>query len=146
MREFGDFANIDIDKLLSGAESQFAQMGRAQEDMAGVVGRAQDEDELVTVEYAVEGLRTLDIHPKAMRLSSSELAEKIKAVLQDASRDLQVRLSAAMGEMFGEEMNPMKFIANPDAAMGRFDSAQDAYRRTFDDVMGELDRIRRRLE
>ncbi|MFI6450089.1 YbaB/EbfC family nucleoid-associated protein [Streptosporangium amethystogenes] len=146
MREFGDFANIDIDKLLSGAESHFAQMGGMQEDMAKVVGRAQDEDELVTVEYAVEGLRTLDIHPKAMRLSSSELAEKIKAVLQDAAQDLQVRMSAAMGETFGEEMNPMKFIANPDAAMGQFNSAQDAYKRTFDDVMGELDRIRRRLE
>lgn len=146
MREFGDFANIDIDKLLNNADSQIARMGSLQEDMAKLVGRAQDEDELVTVEYAVEGLRTLDIHPKAMRLSSSELAEKIKAVLQDASQDLQVRMSAAMGETFGEEMNPMKFIANPDAALGQLRSAEDTYKRTFEDAMGELDRIRRGLE
>ncbi|WP_030913734.1 YbaB/EbfC family nucleoid-associated protein [Streptosporangium amethystogenes] len=146
MREFGDFANIDIDKLLNDADSQIARMGSLQEDMAKLVGRAQDEDELVTVEYTAEGLRTLDIHPKAMRLSSSELAEKIKAVLQDASQDLQVRMSAAMGETFGEEMNPMKFIADPDVATDRLKSAEAVYQRTFEDAMGELDRIRRRLE
>lgn len=53
--EFGDFANIDIDKLLTSADSQIERMGRLQGSMAGLVGRAQDEDELVTVEYAAEG-------------------------------------------------------------------------------------------
>ncbi|MGW0589359.1 YbaB/EbfC family DNA-binding protein [Streptosporangium sp. NPDC002607] len=146
MREFGEFANIDVDRFLNGVESQIARTGRLREDVAGLVGRAQDEDELVSVEYTTEGLRALDIHPKAMRLSSSELAEKIKATLQDASQDLQTRVNAVMGEVFGEEMNPMRFVADPEAAMSQVKSAEAAYKRTFEDVMGELDRIRRGLE
>ncbi|MBB6350664.1 YbaB/EbfC family nucleoid-associated protein [Nonomuraea muscovyensis] len=146
MQEFGDFANIDIDKLLKTADGQFARMEELQKTMSTVVGRAQDEDGLVTAEYAAEGLRELDLHPKAMRLGSSELAEKVKQVVRDASEDLQQKISEAMGEVFGEEDNPMRFIKDPDAALEQVRSAEAAYNRTFEDVMGELDRIRRRLD
>lgn len=81
-----------------------------------------------------------------MRLGSSELAEKIKAVLQEAAQDLQTRVSAAMGEAFGEEMNPMRFIADQGPATSQFKAAEATYERTFSDVVGELDRIRRKLE
>ncbi|MFG3435861.1 YbaB/EbfC family nucleoid-associated protein [Nonomuraea sp. NPDC047897] len=146
MQEFGDFANIDIDKLLKTADGQFARIEELQKSMSTIVGRAQDEDGLVTAEYAAEGLRELDLHPKAMRLSSAELAEKVKQVVQEASEDLQQKISEAMGDVFGEEDNPMRYIKDPDAALEQVRSAEAAYNRTFEDVMGELDRIRRRLD
>lgn len=146
MQEFGDFANIDIDKLLKGADEQFARMEELQKTMPSLVGKAQDDDGLVTVECGSEGLRDLRLHPKAMRLSSGELAELIKVVLRDASIDLQKQISGAMGDAFGEEDNPMQFIENPDAALDKIKEAESAYNRTFEDVMGELDRIRRRLD
>ncbi|MGV9537354.1 YbaB/EbfC family nucleoid-associated protein [Streptosporangium sandarakinum] len=144
--EFGDFANIDVDKLLSGADGQFAKMEELQKSLATLVGRAQDDDGLVIVEYAAEGLRELQLHPKAMRLSSGELAERIKEVLHAATQDLQDQVNAAMAETFGEEDNPMRLVQDPDAALQQLKSAEAAYNRTFEDVMGELDRIRRRLD
>ena len=81
-------------------------MEEVQKGMAALVGRARDEDGLVTVEYASGGLSELDLHPKAMRLSSGELAEKIKMVVRDAARDLQEQIGTVMGEVFGEETTP----------------------------------------
>lgn len=146
MTGFGDFANIDIDKLLNGADTQFARMEELQKSMADLVGRAEDEDGLVKVEYSSEGLSELELHPKAMRLSAGELAEKIKTVVHDATQDLQAQINKAMGEVFGEEDNPMKYINDPDAALDQIKDAEAAYNRTFEDVMGELDRIRRSLD
>ncbi|GLW05014.1 hypothetical protein Misp01_01440 [Microtetraspora sp. NBRC 13810] len=146
MREFGDFANIDIDKLLRGAEVQFAKAEEVQQSLAGLVGRAEDEDGLVSVEYAGGGLRDLTLHAKAMRLSSGELAEKIKQVIQEATEDLQRQINELMGDVYGEEDNPMKLVNDPEAALGQIKEAEAAYNRTFEDVMGELDRIRRRLD
>ncbi|GGO83008.1 hypothetical protein GCM10012289_75570 [Nonomuraea cavernae] len=146
MQEFGDFANIDIEKLIKTADGQFAQVEELQKTMATLVGRAQDEDGLVTVEFATEGLKELELHPKAMRLSSGELAEKLKETIREASDDLQRQVSESMGEVFGEEDNPMNFVKDPEAALHQVRSAEAAYNRTFEDVMGELDRIRRRLD
>ncbi|WP_219467197.1 YbaB/EbfC family nucleoid-associated protein [Nonomuraea rhizosphaerae] len=146
MQEFGDFANIDIEKLLKGADEQFARIEELQKNMAELVGRSQDDDGLVTVEYASEGLRELQLHPKAMRLSSGELADLIKEQLQKAATDLQQQVAQAMGDTFGEDENPMKYVDNPEAAMSKIKEAESAYNRTFEDVMGELDRIRRRLD
>lgn len=144
--DFGDFANIDVEKLLSGDSAHFRRMEELQRDVAGLVGRARDEDGLVAVEYAAEGLRQLDLHPKAMRLGSGELAEKIKLVVHEAARDLREQLEGAMDRAFGAENNPMKALGDAEAALGQVREAASAYDRTFDDVMGELDRIRRRLE
>lgn len=143
---FGDFANIDVEKLLAGNSSQFLKMEGLQRQIATLVGRAQDEDGLVTVEYAAEGLRELELHPKAMRLSSGELAERIKALVHEASEDLRGQLEEVMGGAFGERDNPLRMIDDPEEALGRVKDAEAAYDRTFQDVMGELDRIRRRLE
>lgn len=146
MQEFGDFANIDIEKLIKTADGQFARVEELEKTVASLVGRAEDEDGLVTVEFAREGLRELDLHPKAMRLGSAELSEKIKEVIREASDDLQRQISEAMVKVFGEEDNPMRFVNDPEGALSQVRSAEAAYNRTFEDVMGELDRIRRRLD
>lgn len=146
MQEFGDFANIDIDKLLKGADEQFARMEEVQKNMADLVGHAQDDDGLVTVEYAAEGIRELQLHPKAMRLGAGELAEKVKDVIAAATMDLQKQVNEVMAEAFGEEDNPMSYINDPEKAMNQIKDAEAAYNRTFDDVMGELDSIRRRMD
>ena len=146
MTGFGDFANIDIDKLLSGAQQQFTRMEELQERLTEIVGKAEDKNHLVTVEYASEGMRELEIHPKAMRLGSADLADLIKAVTRDAATDLQAKTNELMEEMFGKEDNPMKLLNDPEAAMAGAKEAEATFNRVFDDVMGELDRVRRRLD
>ncbi|WP_245691040.1 YbaB/EbfC family nucleoid-associated protein [Sinosporangium album] len=138
--------NVDVDKLLADAEKQFARADEIQQVLTSAVGRAKDEDGLVSVEFAAEGLRELELHPKAMRLGSAELAEKIKKTIRDAADDLSQEIDAAMNETFGEAGNPLRFLNDPDAALQDVRSTEAAFNRTFDDVMGELERIRRRLE
>lgn len=146
MQEFGDFAKVDLERLVKGADQQLALLDAFQERAAACVGRAQDEDGFVTVEYGQEGVRELQLHPKAMRLSSGELAELVKVVLRDATADFQRRLSEEAGELFGEDSNPLALLSDPAAITGKVTEAEPIYDRAFDDVMGRLDQIRRRLE
>lgn len=146
MQEFGDFARIDLEQLVKGADRQLALLGTFEERAASCVGRAEDEDGFVTVEYGQEGVRELQLHPKAMRLSSGELAELIKVVLRDATADFQRAITEEAGELFGEESNPLALLSDPDAITGKVVEAGPIYDRAFDDVMGRLDQIRRRLE
>lgn len=146
MQGFGDFANIDIDKLLSGMDDQFARLEEFQRVVGDCVGRAEDEDGFVVVEYGQTGVRELTLHPKAMRLSSGELADLIKQVLAEATDDFQRRLTEMAGEVFGEKDNPLKAVENPDAMIDEIKRVEKVYDQAFNDVMGELDRIRRRYQ
>ncbi|MFI9550146.1 YbaB/EbfC family nucleoid-associated protein [Nonomuraea endophytica] len=136
MREFEEFADLDIDKLLKGADEQFARMAEFQKKLDSYVGRAQDEHGMVTVECGQEGVRELHLHPKALRMPSVELADLIKAMLNEAARDLQRQVNEGMSAEFGDVEDSATHVKE----------AESAYNRTFDDVMGELARIRRRLE
>ncbi|MFG1703419.1 YbaB/EbfC family DNA-binding protein [Nonomuraea sp. M3C6] len=139
MTDFGDFGNIDMDKLLHGVDLQVAKAEELQKAMTRLVGRGEDEDGLVVAEYAQEGLRTVDIHPKGMRLSAEELSEKVKIAVSEATADLQRQVGELMAELFGEQ-------GSPEAMLKRVNRAEASYDRAFEDVMGELDRIRRDLD
>jgi DNA-binding protein YbaB len=141
----GDFGGIDVEKLIKSADAQMAKVEEMQESLTALVGRASDDDGLVTVEYTSEGLRELQLHPKAMRLSSGELAELIKTTVDAAAADLQRGLNTLMGEVFGED-NPARYATDPEGSMHDIRQARAAFDKTFDDVMGELDRISRRLD
>ncbi|GAA3242627.1 YbaB/EbfC family nucleoid-associated protein [Nonomuraea helvata] len=141
-REFGA---VDFDRVLKNANAQMARTAELQTTLTALVGRAEDEDGLVVVEFGQAGLKELQLHPKAMRLSAGELAERIKLVLKEAMADQQRQMSEAMEEAFGED-NPMRFGSDPEGAMELVRRSQAAYDRTFEDVMGELDRIQQRLE
>ncbi|WP_043620955.1 YbaB/EbfC family nucleoid-associated protein [Nonomuraea candida] len=141
-REFGA---LDFDRILRNADAQMARVGEVRASLVTMVGRAQDEDGLVTVEFGNGGLKDLTLHPKAMRLTSGELAERIKLVFDEAVADLQRQMSGIMEETFGAE-NPLRFGADPEGAMEQVRETQAAYDRTYEDLMGQLDRIRQRLE
>lgn len=144
--DFGDFGNIDMDRLIDSMDQQLSKSEELQKAMSALVGRGEDEGHLVVVEYAHEGLRTLDIRPKAMRLSAVELSERIKAAIEEATADLQRQADELMTEMFGEAGNPLRMMENPDRALRHVRKAEASYERAFEDVMGELDRIRRELD
>ncbi|MCF6476137.1 YbaB/EbfC family nucleoid-associated protein [Nonomuraea sp. MG754425] len=146
MQGFGDFANIDIDKLLKQADEQVKQMGEFEKKVDSFVGRAQDENGMVTVEYDHQGLRELELHPKAMRMSSGELAELIKAAIADATADFHQKFGEGMKETLGDDSDLAELANNPEAMRARLDRAEAMHDQAFSDVMGQLDKIRRRLE
>ncbi|WP_241564671.1 YbaB/EbfC family nucleoid-associated protein [Nonomuraea polychroma] len=141
-REFGA---LDFDRILKNADEQMSRVAELRTSMTELVGQAEDEDGLVTVEFSGGGLKELVLHPKAMRLTSGELAERIKLTVAEAAADLRRQMGEAMEEAFGED-NPMRFGTDSDAAMEQVRQAQAAYNRTFEDLMGQLDRIRQRME
>ncbi|MEU6713225.1 YbaB/EbfC family nucleoid-associated protein [Nonomuraea sp. NPDC046802] len=140
-----DFGALDFDKILKNAEGQMSRMAELQTSVAELVGRAEDEDGLVIVEFAGGGLKELTLHPKAMRLTSGELAERIKIVIDEASADLQRKMNEMFEEAFGED-NPMRFGTDPEGSMEMVRQAEAAYNRTFEDLMGQLEQIRKRME
>ncbi|WP_345557651.1 YbaB/EbfC family nucleoid-associated protein [Nonomuraea rosea] len=141
-REFGA---LDLGRILKNADAQMARAAELRTSMAELVGRAEDEDGLVKVEFASAGLKELILHPKAMRLTSGELSERIKDLVKEAAADLQRQVAAMMAETFGEE-NPMRFGTDADGAMEQVRESEAAYNRTVGDLMGELDKIRQRME
>ncbi len=141
-REFGA---MDLNRVLKNADAQMARAGELQQVLAELVGTAADRDGLVQVEMGSAGLKNLHLHPKAMRLTSGELAERIQLVIAEASADLRRKVTEAMQELFGDD-NPMRYANDPDGPMAQVREAEAAYNRTFDDLMGELDQIRNRME
>lgn len=146
MQGFGDFGNIDMDKLLQGMDDQLVRLERFQSEIGTFVGRAQDEDGMVTVEYDHQGIRELELHPKAMRMASGELADLIKTAVADATADFQKQLNAGVSEMFGDDDDPMEYGKDPEAALSKIRQAASIHDDAFNDVMGQLDQIRRRLD
>lgn len=146
MTGFGDFANIDIDKLLRESQQRFARAAELQERMANLVGRAESEDGRVTATYTTGGgLTALELDPRAMRMASGELAETIKSVIHAAARNLQEQSQEVMVEVFGEDENPMQFLTDRDALESKAQEMQSTYDRTMNDVMGGLEAVKKRL-
>ncbi|MEU4571955.1 YbaB/EbfC family nucleoid-associated protein [Nonomuraea sp. ATR24] len=140
-----NFDSLDVDQVIRNADLQMGRVAELQQEMAKVVGRAEDEDGLVKVEIGGPGLQELHLHPKAMRLTSGELAERIKETIAAATADHRRQMTEAMEALFGAE-NPLRFADDPEGALEQARQAEAVYNKTFEDVMGELARIHQRVE
>ncbi|RJL30026.1 YbaB/EbfC family nucleoid-associated protein [Bailinhaonella thermotolerans] len=140
------FENIDVDALVNRIPQHMAALQDATERMAKVTGSAEDERRLVYAEYSAEGLRELEIRPKALRLPAEDLSQLVKQVLHEALADFQRNTAEVMNDVFGGSSGPGELLRDPEAAMERLREAEATYDRAFEDVMGEFTRIRRELE
>ncbi|MEV4294871.1 YbaB/EbfC family DNA-binding protein [Microbispora rosea] len=141
----GGFDDFDVERFQERADARIGAVERLQSTLSSLVGRARDEDGLVSVEFSTRGLSELELHPKAMRLSSGELAERIKETIRAASDDLYRQMNQAMAEAFGQDGDQSRFLDDPEAVLAQVKEAESAFDRTAEDVLGELDRISRRL-
>ncbi|GIH45213.1 hypothetical protein [Microbispora rosea] len=141
----GGFDDFDVERFQARTDARIGAVERLQSTLSSLVGRARDEDGLVSVEFSTRGLSELELHPKAMRLSSGELAERIKETMRAASDDLYRQMNGAMAEAFGQEGDQSRFLDDPEAVLAQVKEAESAFDRTAEDVLGELDRISRRL-
>ncbi|MEU6407430.1 YbaB/EbfC family nucleoid-associated protein [Microbispora sp. NPDC046933] len=141
----GGFDDFDMERFRERADARMAAVERLQTTLSSLVGRARDEDGLVSVEFSGQGLSELELHPKAMRLSSGELADRIKETVRAASDDLYRQMNRAMAEVLGQEGDQARFLDDPEAVLAQVREAETAFDRTAEDVLGELDRISRRL-
>lgn len=140
------FDDFDMERFSERVEARITAVERLQDTLSSLAGRARDEDGLVSVEIGAGGLRELELHPKAMRLSSGELAERIKETMRAASDDLHRQMNRVMAGVLGQEGDQTRFLDDPEAVLAQVREAEAAFDRTAEDVLGELDRISRRLE
>ncbi|MEU8172932.1 YbaB/EbfC family DNA-binding protein [Microbispora hainanensis] len=141
----GGFDDFDVERFQERVDARITAVERLQTTLSSLVGRARDEDGLVGVEVSARGLSELELHPKAMRLSSGELAERIKETMRAASDDLYQQMNRVMADALGEEGDQSRFLDDPEAVLAQVKEAESAFDRTAEDVLGELDRISRRL-
>lgn len=146
MSEFGDLANLDIEKLVRVSEEHSARIQEMQEQAAELKGVAESKDRRIKVICTVaDGVADIQIDPRAMRMAATDFAETLKTLIREAGADLHRRLSELMAETYGEANNPMALAENPEAVQQKIKDAAAAYDRTLDDAMTELQRIAKQL-
>lgn len=136
--ELGRLARgLDVDGLVGQLQSRFAPAEQFHRQSAELVGRAESADGLIAATWnAVDGLQELTLDPRAMRMSSVDLAAEVVAVTVAACADLgrqRDRLSAQFG--------PEKSLPDPEAlrAVGH------AYAEAAGGVQALMDRFRNEL-
>ena len=146
MSEFGDLANLDIEKLVRVSEEHSARIQEMQEQAAELKGVAESKDRRIKVTCTVaDGVADIQIDPRAMRMPAEDFAEVLKTLIREANADLHRRLSELMAETYGEANNPMALAENPEVVQQKIKDAAAAYDRTLDDAMTELQRIAKQL-
>jgi DNA-binding protein YbaB len=146
MSDFGDLANLDVERLLRISEEYSAKVEEAQERSADLKGYAESKDRRIKVTCTVSGgVTDIDIDPRAMRMPAASFAEALKTLIHEANADLQTQLSDLMSEIYGADANPLAFEQNNKAAKERVDAAASMFDHTLGDAMAELERISKRL-
>jgi DNA-binding protein YbaB len=146
MSEFGDLANLDIDKLLRISEDYSAKAQKLQERTADLKGHAESKDRRIKVTCTVnDGVTDIDIDPRAMRMPAATFAETLKTLIHEANADLHGQLNELMTETYGADANPLAFKENQKAAQEKVEQAAAMFDRTLEDAMTELQRISKQL-
>jgi DNA-binding protein YbaB len=94
------------------AERQ-SQLGDVQERIRMVRGRAESDDGRIAVEVAPMGmLESLQLDPRAMRMASEDLAEKIVELVKLATDDANAQTQEAMKPLLGDTVNWQEIVEN----------------------------------
>lgn len=147
MSEFGDLEKLDIDRLIRISQEQTDKVAEMQEKINELRGEAASQDKRVRVVVTAQGgVSELLIDPRAMRMRSVDLAETIKSLIVEATADLRGQMSDLMGEIYGDDANPMKLAENQELMQQKIREAGERYQRTLNDATTELERIAKDLD
>lgn len=143
--EFGDFANINVERVIEQAKNQASAVMGMQEKLTSLVGRAESEDGHIKVAFESAGLSELEINPRAMRMGSAELAATIKQLVREASDDLQRQIREEIGEAFAGQDNPMEILDDPTKAAEKMKDIHNALNSATGDVSDFMEKMRKQL-
>lgn len=136
----------DAERKLRDSTHNLDNLRDVQAKLAEAVGRGEAADGHVLVEYTAAGLRELTIDPRAMRMTSEELAEAVKEALGAAVQDFRAQSAQALRDagLAGADGETDK----PDLAaiQERLGQARDRYSsvmRTAAQQLDEASRLRR---
>lgn len=133
-----------LESMAAESAEYFGKMQEFQRRAAEIVGTAATEDGMIKVGWRGDGPSDLEIHPRAMRMGSGELAATIMRLIGEAKADSRRQSGDIMAEVYGEE-NPADLIRDPEALR----QSLDVMRRTFSGAVDEstdlIKQLQRRL-
>lgn len=135
--------DADLEKILRASEQHLSDSKRLQERIGKITGRAKSADGRVTVHWDGEGLNKLELDPRAMRMTSADLAEAIATTAQQAKQDLDRQSDALMEEVFGPEHNPLNATPSQEEMESKLDELQDMFGDTLKDVTNVMEQLRK---
>jgi DNA-binding protein YbaB len=121
-----------LESMAAESTEYFGKMQEVQRRVAEIVGMAASEDDMIKVSWRGDGPSDLEIHPRAMRMGSGELAATIMRLIGAAKADSRRQSDDVMAEVYGEE-NPADLVRDPAALR----QSLDAMRRTFSGAVDE---------
>lgn len=87
----------DPDTLMRNQQAQMAAVNEMLEKVNATVGEASSQDDRIHVEWSEgDGVRLLELNPRALRLSSDELAAEIRDVVNRARADASAKVAEAV--------------------------------------------------
>ena len=112
MSEFNDpYARLD--QLRGMFESTQSRVQEMQERIAALQVEAEDEDGRLKAVVGSSGVLALHIDPRAMRLGSEELAERLLALIRQATAEVQTAVQGISDELVAG-------LTKPDLSDGTF--------------------------
>jgi DNA-binding protein YbaB len=133
-----------LDSMAGDAREYFQKAQLAQERVAEITGTATSDDGYIKVTWRGDGLDALEINPRAMRMGSAELAEKILRLSQEAKADSRKQSNAVMEDLLGEQ-NPAGILADKQELQESIDMMRDVFTGAINDSKDLIDQLQRRF-
>lgn len=129
---------MDVDEQLRDMRRTADGIRNARERIAGLTGTGSAADGRVRVTWtAGTGLDQLYIDPRAMRMSSDDLAAAAKAAIVAAISDLRGQTAEVLQEETG---------VPPDGAVSRIADLRESFDREMNEIAARIDGARRQME
>jgi DNA-binding protein YbaB len=143
-----EFSFVDLsktsDEVRQDQEQRLARIQEIQEAAVSAVGQAASEDERIKVSFnEAEGVRKIELDPRALRMASEDLAEEIARLVNEARKDAQQQVQQLMRDQAQDgTVDPQAFLAKmPDIERSIGDLMQETQTMTTQ-LMDMVERMR----
>lgn len=133
-----------LEAMATESAEYFRKAQEVQRRMTDIVGTAATEDDQIKVSWRGDGPSDLEIHPRAMRMPSAELAQTIMRLIGEAKADTKRQSDEILAEVYGDE-NPANLVANPELFQQSMDAMRLSFTGAVDQSMDLIKQLQRRL-
>jgi DNA-binding protein YbaB len=107
----------ELSRIAQRARQRLEEAAEVRERFAELAGHASAADGLVRVTSTPgDPVHELHLEPRALRLTSVDLAAAVQAAVRDAKRDLESQLKKATAGLVDPQDDPIGLVGDPDAA------------------------------
>ncbi|MBA9003169.1 YbaB/EbfC family nucleoid-associated protein [Thermomonospora cellulosilytica] len=141
-----DISNLDPAQALRQSEERMKVLSAVRAKMADLEGRAESADGRIRVTCNVrDPLAEIHIDPRAMRMSSQELAETIRETARRAREHLDEQVEELTAQQFGDTVNPLDLLKDPERLKESLSDMQNMFAKASSDAQTMLDQLQRQL-